>query len=231
MTEAEKEQARKDAERDAERWALLLLLLFRQQRGPDADGNRISWDKEFGVFRINEKRVPIKTIRLYLTRVEDRTAKQLARLTEDLEYGRITYDQWRSGFRRSISSGHILAAGLALGSISQAITNKGVLSSISIQLKYADEFGRAWQAGKAGTSAQVVARARHYADAIYHTYTDAEMDVQTAVGKTEAIRVRRAHESCRGCIRYSGRWMPIEKMPKIGSLECGRFCKCYIVFR
>ena len=50
-------------------------------------------------------------------------------------------------------------------------------------------------------------------------------------GKTEAKRIRRASESCPGCLIYAGRWIPIGMMPPIGSLDCGSHCRCYLIYR
>ena len=30
---------------------------------------------------------------------------------------------------------------------------------------------------------------------------------------------------------YAYRWMPINEMPRIGSLNCGSWCRCYLEYR
>ncbi len=81
------------------------------------------------------------------------------------------------------------------------------------------------------TFQQIKARARSYMLAASNTYSIIEQRVRGVIGYTEARRVRRASESCSGCITYSYVWMPINALPSIGSLDCGSRCRCYVEYR
>lgn len=88
---------------------------------------------------------------------------------------------------------------------------------------------------------KILNRLRSYTRSIAITFHNYWFDLHVKAGYTEAMRLRTAHESCRtvtrkgvtriGCVEMSNRWMPINKMPRIGSLNCGLYCKCFIVFR
>lgn len=74
-------------------------------------------------------------------------------------------------------------------------------------------------------------RAVSYLFAATATYAVVEYRLKKELGYSEAIRVRTAAESCEGCLRFAGKWMPIEEMPVIGSLDCGSKCRCFLKYR
>ena len=100
------------------------------------------------------------------------------------------------------------------------------------ELKFADEFSESIRMKKAGSFSKIRARAKSYLMAASVTYSQIEQDVRGLMGmQTEAKRIRRAAESCRGCIEYSYRWMPIAELPPIGSLQCRQHCRCFVIYR
>lgn len=231
MTEAELKQAEKDAESDAEWLALLLLLYFRKK---DRQGVEIvTFDSAKGRFYYNGKSVSVTQIRKYLNRIETRYAKRLDRITQQLMNDEITVAEWKREFDRSISSMHILAGALALGGIAVSARNAAVQAAIASETAFADEFAKAVRKNKAGTVAQVRSRARSYVRSILMTYANTELEARRLMGtQTEARRIRRASESCKGCIEWAKRgWVPIDIMPRLGSLQCRIYCRCYIEYR
>jgi hypothetical protein len=218
MTDEQIEQAEKDAESDA-KWLLLMLLL---KKG-------VTFDAEKGRFYVDGKSVSITTIRNYLQRTEKRLAKKSIKLLDELKAGRITVERWQEEFSRNITSAHILAGAMALGSIKAAVNNVDVQERIDSELAYANNFASDL---KEEVGPRANARATSYFMAAAVTYGILEMSVRKLMGKqTEAMRIRRASESCVGCIEWSYEWMPIEDMPEIGSLDCGGYCRCYIEYR
>lgn len=80
--------------------------------------------------------------------------------------------------------------------------------------------------------ASIKARAKSYLRAATITYNVVEQKVRDLIGGyTECRRIRRASESCSACIDWSYRWMPIQDMPPIGTLQCGGRCRCYLEYR
>lgn len=222
MTDAQIEQAEKDAKEDAE-WLLLLLLL---------GSARFSFDAGKGRFYVDGKSVSITTVRNYLARIERKIGRRIATLTDQLEKGTVTAAQWRKEFERNVRSSHILTAALALGSIGAAVRNADVQGRIASELGYADGFAKDVKRGKAGSIAQIKARGKSYLLAAIVTYGILEQKARELIGvQTECRRIRRASESCPGCIAYSYRWMPIAECPPIGSLQCSSRCRCFIEYR
>lgn len=222
MTESEIEQAERSAREDAE-WLLLMVLLARG----------VTFDANSDRFHLNGRSVSVNQIRSYLNRIETRIGKKLNALTADLAAERITADQWAREFRRNVTSAHVLAAALSLGSIAAAVRNAEVQARIDSELAYADNFAEEIAAGSAGTFAQIRARAKSYLLGTAITYGIVSLIVRKVLGvQTECRRVRRASESCPGCIEWARKgWMAIEKMKPLGSLQCRSRCRCYLEYR
>jgi hypothetical protein len=222
MTDEEIEQAERDAESDAE-WLLLLLLRNRK---------RVVFRADVGRFYVDGRSVSISTIRNYLNRIEQRIGRRIVQLTDDLEKGRITVDEWQTRFNRNITSMHVLTGALALGSIALAVRNVQIQRRIDDEIKFAANFAKQIRNDEAGSEKQIKARAKSYTLAATITYGIIFQKLMVLIGvQTECRRVRRVSESCPGCVQWAYRWMPIAAMPPIGSLQCGGRCRCYIEYR
>jgi hypothetical protein len=218
MTPQEVKQAEDDAKQDAAKLGLVLLLLFRRHHG--FEGHKVVFDESTAKFRIDGRAVAVTSIRMYLTRIEDRLGQRLLKITTDLENRQISFAQWKREFDRTVSSIHILTAALILGSITKAANHRAVQERIDEQLKFGDDFGNAVQqsivpfrataleSGKdistipkvqfRGLSiAKIKARAKSYVRAGHVTFSNIELQVRIALGvDTEAKRVLRAAEHC-----------------------------------
>lgn len=223
MTDAERERIERDAERDAEALALLLLLKRRDAR--------IEFRADVGRFYVDGKSVSITTIRGYIQRIEARLGKRVSSLADDLAKDRISVGAFQREFERIVTSAHVLAAALAIGSIAAAARNAEVEARLRSELEYADGFVKDLRE-KPEAMPRAKSRAKSYLMAAAITYGIMERNVRSLLGiYTEARRVRRASESCAGCRAVAGKWMPIDKIPPIGSMECGSRCRCYLEYR
>ncbi len=230
IAEELQEKHEKEAQSDAEYLGLLLLLLMRKK---DADGVRmVIFDAAEGRFYFNGRSVSAKQIRKYLLRIEDKLARRIAKLVDDLEAEKITIKEFQEQFERNISSAHILAGALALGGIVAAARNPVIAGRITEEIAFAEEFISDVDQKKAGSFRRIKARAKSYVRAASITFSNVEQTIRDSMGiQTEAKRIRRASESCKGCIAYAGRWLPISEMPPIGTLQCKRFCRCFLIYR
>lgn len=237
MTPMQTRHAEQDARIDAEKLALLLLLLFKRKRG--FGGRAVAYDASTAKFRIDDRAISIRSIRMYLNRIQDKLAVRLELITTRLENKEITFAEWQREFERTISSAHILAGALVLGSITAAAQHRFVQQQIVDQIGFADDFAKDIRKKKAGSWARIKARAKSYSRASHLTFSNLELQVRTAVGvDTESRRILRANESCHssaallGCIELAANgWGPIEKTVPLGKTPCKQYCRCYIEYR
>jgi len=229
MTEDERKEARKDAEHDALIIGGVLALLLGLRKGK----HQISWDSTTARFKIDGKIVAIETIRKELLRIETAQAKKMAGYADALEAGEITIDEWKDRMRKTVSSTHILMAALAAGSISAVAENttmERLNKIIDSQFIYLSRFAESIQIAKP-SAPTVKARSKSYLLAAAITFSVIQQIIKVSVGYTEARRIRRASESCPGCIQFSYIWLPIEQMPAIGTLQCKWHCRCFLEYR
>jgi hypothetical protein len=224
----QEEQEREQAAREE---ALLIGGLLAVLLGLRAGTRPIIWDSVRKRFTVDGRAVSITTIRRLLAKIETSVGARLSTFTDNLESGRWTPEQWQRETSRSIGSAHVLAGALAVGSIYAAARDRDVQARIISEERYADNFGSEVKAGKAGSVARIKARAKSYLLPAIITFSVIEQIVRTVAGQKEAMRVRRASESCPGCVAYSYRWIPIAEMPRIGSLNCGGRCRCFLKYR
>jgi hypothetical protein len=259
MTPTKQKQAESDAKSDAKKLALLLLLLFQRKtvkvgtvltpkfavlHSDTADQVRkITFDESSMKFRIDGRAVSVTTIRMYLQRIQDKGARKLATITLQLEKGEISLAAWQREFERTITSSHILAAALVLGSIGDAVKHRLVQERIAEQIEFLDAFGQAVRDRQAGSFGKIRSRAKSYLQAVHVTFANLELQQRIALGiQAEARNVLRPAEHClRGpndpadlpiCTELTKQgWMPIDEMPPIGTRKCKIWCKCYIEYR
>lgn len=227
MTDAEILQNELSAQEEALLIGGLLAVLLGLKQGTKP----VRWDADRKRFTVEGRTVSITTIRRLLTRIENGIGARLASYAENLEQGRWTADQWQRETTKTITSAHVLAGALAVGTIAASARDRDVQARIISEQRYADEFGKDVRNDKAGSTARIRSRAKSYLLAAIVTYSVLEQMVRGISGYKEAMRVRRASESCPGCIAYSYRWMPIADMPRIGSLTCGGRCRCFLKYR
>jgi hypothetical protein len=217
---------RRQIERDyAEAGVGLLVLL-----GLRDTGQVIEFDRRLGQFRIDGRLVSPETIRRLMNKVSTVARSQILRVTELLISGSYSSERWLEEMRRILKGGHAIAAGMAFGSLDDT---DGFLS---FQKRYEEEDNyliglyAAFAAGVLSFG-RLRARSQMYASAIYITWQVATGEQKGGQEYTQAMRIRTAAESCKGCIEYAGRWIPIGEMPPIGSLQCRSNCKCFLIYR
>lgn len=203
---------------------VLLLLLLRDY------GREVRFDRARGVFVVDGKVVGVLAMRKLVAKAEAAAQGRLRRITEELVAGRLALREWRARMRAEVAAVHLVMAALASGSLDAAKNSQQVQRRIEKERRHVDGFVLAMKAGKV-SPAMALARAASYVLAAAVTYSIVEQVVKGVAGRTHAKRIRRAAESCPGCRIYARRWLPIEVMPPIGSLDCGSHCRCYLIYR
>lgn len=204
--------------------ALLVLLGLRRT------GQNVSFDRQSGQFIIDGRRVNQQTIRNLIDRIGDRMRRDMRQATEDLFANRIDLDEWQRTMDRKITSGHWASAALILGGLSVARRAGWLFDRIRQEKRYAQGFKNDIRTERT-SGARATYRASSYADAIKVTAAEGERRKAESDGLRFAYRVITAQESCAGCLTWAGRWIRIEDMPPIGSLDCVSHCKCVMYYR
>lgn len=228
----------------------LLLLLFLGRRNTSST-KKVDFDPRRGVFRIDGRTVSVTTIRVLLAQIEKIGGIRIRRHLDDYLANRITLDEWYERTASTLRVSHTLSASLALGGLDRA-SNEETERRIRAELAFLLAF-RSDVATRKVSEGRMSARAQSYLLAVPVTYWAVDQmekarlrevkrvrrvsggvpltEIELRSIYREARRYRRAAESCSGCIEYSGRWIPIDKMPPIGSLDCRSRCRCFIVYR
>lgn len=225
MTEQELDKLEKDAEETAAAFLLLILLKRR-----DVD---LEFRADVGRFYVNGRSVSVTQLREYVSRIEKRTAKRISDDLDALEREQISLAGFQAEFVKNISVAHVLTAALAVGSIAAAVRNEDVIATIESERDYANQFVKDIRTGWAGSPKKIKSRAKSYLLAAAVTFGAMQMKVMGLLGiYRECRRVRRASESCAGCIDWARKgWMPISDMKPLGELQCRWRCRCYIEYR
>jgi hypothetical protein len=156
----------------------------------------------------------------------------MAALTARLNAGGQLAD-WQLGMRAELKGLHGTLATVAHGGKAQmSPADYGWLSGrLREQYTFLSQFSLDLAQGRL-TPAQAEARARLYAESGRLTWTEMQHRDARLRGATEERWVRRASESCAGCVAQSGRgWVAVGQLPRLGSQPCRSRCKCQIQTR
>ncbi len=236
MTDAEVQKAQSDAHRDAIAiGGIIAILLIRKNR------RRVTFDSATLRFFVDGQPVSLDAIRQSLEKLYLRQAAVINRATDELTSGTITVDEWLEQMRAVTASTHTIAGAMAAGSIATALALSTVRNRIDEQWlflsRFADDLGTT-APDKQISPRRAQVRARSYLQAARITFASIELAVRKHAGNTEAKRVLTMAEHCVNSLAASGclelarlSWMPIDEMVPIGQATCGRYCKCFIVYR
>lgn len=246
------ERDQQELERQLDGASLSLLLLLFLGRRNVRTGREVEFDRRRSVFRIDGKVVSVTTIRVLLAQIEKLGGVRLKIHMNAFLSGEITLEEWVRRSASTIRVSHTLSTALAVGGIDRATTNEEAEKRIRAELNFLAGFEQDIRKGKL-SEAKMQSRIASYMLAVPVTYWLIDQREKEKLRElkrvkkitngvalteeelrsiyTEARRYRRASESCSGCIAYAGFWMPIAKMPPIGSLDCRSRCRCFIVYR
>lgn len=232
MTEFEKlvERVRKTAK---DYGGLLSLLLAVQSRSD------ITFSGSY--FFVKGKQVETVQLQKELGRIELRIAAKIASYNEKLWNKEWTLSKWRAEMSALVETNHYLFGALALGNIVRALKNDTVKRHIDRDKKAVVRFSQALRNKQVPSLPLAQNRGRAYIRSFAVTYQLLDQKAKIDAGLTEAKRILTPAEHCRtelkppyrdGCFEVAAQgWLPILDMPPIGTLVCGQFCKCYIIYR
>lgn len=157
---------------------------------------------------------------------------RMATLTGRLTAGGPLAD-WQSGMRAELKGLHTVLATVAHGGKAQmSPSDYGWVSGrLREQYTFLSQFSLDLAQGRL-TPAQAAARAQLYAESGRLTWAEMRHRDARLRGAGEERWVRRASESCPGCVAQSARgWVAVGQLPRLGSQPCRSRCKCEIQTR
>jgi hypothetical protein len=176
------------------------------------------------------KTIPPERVREWASEVRSKAQERMKAVTEQFVAGKMNRAAWTIEMRSLISRSHGAVAMLAQGG-KNAMDEKAwgrAGQRIKAESEYLRGFERDVANGKAGTEAQIIARAQLYANALHGTYERAVVAREKESGVRRVIRVLGVPttEHCADCPGLAGEY-DIDEAPEIGASECGGACNCY----
>lgn len=197
-----------------------------------------------GNFVLDGRPISLGEMQYVLGKLDIKLAKIIESYVDKLASREWTLEKWKEEMIALLEGSHLIYAALAVGSVTAVLSSQSLENFeriVSRQAEYLTGFVRDINTEKYGTIKQSVARiksrAKSYVRALRITHQKFVLDLHKKLGFKEAKRILTAVESCtrientEGCLDIGGIWMPIKSMPPIGTLVCGAYCKCYLVFR
>ena len=206
-------------------------------------GGKISFDPDLAAFFVDGKRVNVAVIRKELDRIDLKIAALIISYNEHLWNKEWTLAKWREEMDKLVENSHVIFAALAGGSIAKAVRDATVARRIARDQDALVRFSHAIRDGQVPSLPLAQNRGRAYRHSFYVTFHLLDQKAKIDAGLTEAKRMLTPAEHCHtqiqgqavfkeGCYEAAARgWMSISEMPPIGTLVCGQFCRCYIVYK
>lgn len=192
-------------------------------------------------FFVNGHKVEAAIIQKELSRIELRIANIILLYNAKLWDKTWTLDKWREEMEKLIEDSHHIFAGLAVGSIALAVSNFTAQRRVERDKEALGRFAGAIEAKQVPSLPLANNRGRTYIRSFRVSYQILEHKEKIDAGYNEAKRILTPAEHCHtelkppyrdGCYEVAAQgWMPIKDMPPIGTLLCGQFCKCYLIYR
>lgn len=190
------------------------------------------WNKATRCYEQNGAEVDPATIRRAISSQASRSAERIGEFANKYISNQINRAEFIIQMREELSSAHLASATIAYGGKNQMGSRElgRVGQRIKSELEYLRKFERALANDKAGTPAQIVARAKSYANAQSITYRLSEKAREKDSGITR-VRwvVNEDVENCKGCQAAEGIY-DIDSVPALGSHECLNNCYCEYEF-
>lgn len=172
--------------------------------------------------------VPDAAVRQVVDAVVDGSGARLAALTQRLAEGALDLATWQQQFAAELKAVHLATITAGHGGWAQMSPADWGWAGQRLRQQYA--YLRDWAGQLADWTAplwRAAGRARLYGEAARLDFQEMRRRDGRLGGDTEERRVRRASESCAGCVAEAGRgWQPAGTLAPLGSQQCRSRCKC-----
>jgi hypothetical protein len=171
-----------------------------------------------------------------LENVSKASRENMRAVSQRLRDGQVTLAEWQATMAREVKTVHVYSAAAGKGGWAQMSQGDWGHTGFIVkeQYKFLQNFANEIASGKQPLNGRLIVRASLYGRG--HP-TEESIRKRTAISKgfTQRRRLRRASESCPGCIEVSSRgWVEIgsaDDLPPIGSQQCRSNCLCIDEYR
>jgi hypothetical protein len=170
-------------------------------------------------------------VRDALDRATDAAGRRMQALTDQLRDRSISLAEWQTQMRLSLRDVHAYSAAVAQGGLAQMGPTQWGLVGRQLRDQYERLSALAVDidAGRVPVDGRLRARARLYGLSGRATYEAAALRDLAARGFDEERNVRRAGDTCDGCLDASAAgWQPIGVIPAPGTRTCLGNCRCFL---
>ena len=194
----------------------------------------VTYDKKAKRFRDSKGRfISPKAVRREIDKLVQVSAQRLEQAAKDLANGKITIEEFQNRTRNILKASYTLSGAVAKGGwkqMSQSDWGK-IGAETKKQYGYLNKFAKVIVAGI--TLAALLSRVKLYATGIRTVFNNSDLDAKKQAGEfTLCKRVLNARESCSQCSGWARKgFVPIDEQPKIGSLICRNFCRCFFEYQ
>lgn len=201
--------------------------------GPRPTGPAVfTWD---GAAYVRAGRaVPVETVRQGIEQVIARSGERVRALSARVASGNLDLATWQTSMVSELKALHVATATVAHGGQAQmSQADYGWTGQrLRTQYAYLRDFAEQIASGRQPLDGRVLSRAALYSEAARGTFEDMGARDQRRGGMQEERWLRRASESCGGCVDRAGQgWQPVGTLPAWGTQPCRVRCKCSRQFR
>lgn len=160
--------------------------------------------------------------------------RNMSNITQQYLDGKIDIKAWQQGMRQEIKDAHLVGAMAGRGGRDAMTQADWGRQGARLRQQYGYLDGLAWErVGGEVSDAQMMARARMYANKARTSYYDGQTAANEAAEFTEERRVLNPAEHCDDCIGWANiGWAAIGKLPEPGEASvCRANCKCNKEYR
>ena len=178
--------------------------------------------------------VPAETVHQGVETVIQASGQRMRALGARLVAGQSSLAEWQQAMAAEMRALHVATATAAHGGTAQmSPADYGwVGQRVRDQYGYLRDFAQQLASGRQPLGGTVASRAALYAEAARGSFEDMGARDQRRGGATQERWLRRASESCGGCVDRAGQgWADIGTLPGWGSMPCRSRCKCAREYR
>ncbi len=196
--------------------------------------SRFTWNPKVQRYQLASGRfVKATAVKRATMQVIRQSQAEMRSLTQQLNRGELTIENWRARFASELKNVHVsnaMAGAGGMGNMTQSDYGR-VGQELRFQYQRLNGFAAKLKAGEL-SEAQAEARAEMYVASGNKTFEAARRAKASEVFTEERNVLGATDKHCEGCLAETARgWVPIGMLMPPGERNCMALCKCRYAFR